>query len=367
MSLVAEDRIRALATVQSRSAPVVSCYLDVDGRRFPRKVDVEDELARLLRSARGASEAARADLERIEEHVRSGFDRSHTRGLVVFACGAHDLWEVVELAVPVRSQLVVGPAPALGQLESVVEEHGSLAVLLADRKQARIFLFELGELVDRSELVGELARGWDTKGARERGDHQHHVDDLAHRNLKHAADAVWQLFKERPFDGLALGAPDHERSALERALHPTLAERLAPPIKVAVSASESEVREAVLDVEAAVERSREAGLVSSLRDAVGTGRGAAGLADVLVALNERRAEVLLVSDGYEAAGWWCEQCDLLAAVGRSCAVCEAEMQAVPDVVQAAVDAALTSSCRVDVCVGNADLDVLGRIGARLRY
>jgi len=43
------------------------------------------------------------------------------------------------------------------------------------------------------------------------------------------------------------------------------------------------------------------------------------------------------------------------------------MDEVPDVVQAAVDAALVQSCRVDVCVGNADLDVLGRVGARLRY
>ncbi len=30
-------------------------------------------------------------------------------------------------------------------------------------------------------------------------------------------------------------------------------------------------------------------------------------------------------------------------------------------------AAGTQSCQVEVCVGNADLDVLGRIGALLRY
>jgi hypothetical protein len=43
------------------------------------------------------------------------------------------------------------------------------------------------------------------------------------------------------------------------------------------------------------------------------------------------------------------------------------MVAVDDVVEEAVEAALAQSCRVEICVGNADLDVLGRIGALLRY
>jgi hypothetical protein len=369
MSLVAEDRIRALATVQSPSAPVVTCYLDVDGRRFPRKQDVEGELDRLLRAGDDVPADARKDLDRIEQHVRAGFDRSRTRGLAVFACGTQDLWEVVDLPVPVRSQLVVGSTPALGQLESVVEEHGSLAVLLADRKHARIFLFEVGELVERSELVGEgdLGRDWDDKGGKERGDHQHHVDDLAQRHLRRAAEATWTLFKEREFGCLSLGVPAHEASLLEAALHPTLRARLAPPIGVAVSASLQDVQAAALEVEAAVERSQEADRVAALRDACATGKGAAGLPAVLTALNERRAQMLLVSDGYEESGWQCERCDILAAVGRTCPVCDGEMRTVSDVVQAAVDVALSQSSRVDVCVGNADLDVLGRIGARLRY
>jgi peptide subunit release factor 1 (eRF1) len=242
-------------------------------------------------------------------------------------------------------------------------------VLLADRKHARIFVFEMGELVDRSELVGEgdLGRDWDEKGEKERGDHQHHVEDLALRHLRRAADATWALYKEREFAHLTLGVPDHVSSDLEAALHPWLRDRLAPPVSVPVSASIEDIRRAAMEVEAAVERSDEAERVASLRDACATGRGAAGLAAVLTALNERRADLLLVSDGYEEKGWRCGPCDLVAALGRSCPVCDQPMEEVPDVVQAAVDVALAQACRVDVCVGNADLDVLGRIGARLRY
>jgi hypothetical protein len=43
------------------------------------------------------------------------------------------------------------------------------------------------------------------------------------------------------------------------------------------------------------------------------------------------------------------------------------MVEVEDVVAEAVDDALADGASVVVCVGNADLDVLGRIGAFLRY
>jgi hypothetical protein len=43
------------------------------------------------------------------------------------------------------------------------------------------------------------------------------------------------------------------------------------------------------------------------------------------------------------------------------------MRRVADLVEEAVDVAVAQSCRVDICTGNADLDVLGRIGALLRY
>ncbi len=108
--------------------------------------------------------------------------------------------------------------------------------------------------------------------------------------------------------------------------------------------------------------------MAKLRDAVATDRrGVGGLAAVLTALSDHRVERILVSEGYREAGWRCGPCGALALVGRTCARCGEAMEAVDDVVEEAVDEALSQSCRVEICVGNADLDVLGRIGALLRY
>ena len=371
MPVITPETIRDLASFKSEGFPVTSCYLDVDGRRLPRHQDVEHELDVLLRDVReqaGTSPSVHDDLQRIEAFVRGGLDRSRTRGLAIFSCSAQSLWEVIQLPVPVRSRVVVNNVPAVGQLESVVQEYDRFGVLLVDRQRARMFVFELGELIDRSELLDELPRDYDVRGERERGEVTQHTDALAQQHLRRAADVAFRVFQEQGFEHLSLGGPDATIGELEGLLHPYLRDRLCARIPVAPGASVDEIRRAAMVVETQQEREAEAAIVNRLRDAVGSGtRGVAGLDAVLAALAEHRVEVLLVSDGYQAPGWSCGACGVLAAVGRRCKVCDHEMDELPDVVEDAVEHAMAQSCKVEVCIDNADLDVLGRIGALLRF
>ena len=129
-----------------------------------------------------------------------------------------------------------------------------------------------------------------------------------------------------------------------------------------------EIRSASLEVEQDIDRAREAALIERLREQVATAsKGVAGLDAVLEALRANRIDQLVISAGFAQHGWRCGGCDALATVGRTCSVCGSEMASVDDVVEDAVEEALTQGLRVDVCVGNADLDVLGRIGALLRH
>jgi peptide chain release factor subunit 1 len=371
VAVLTEAAIRELAGIRGDIAPITSCYLDVDGRRLVRHQDVEHELDGMLRGARQRANghaSVHDDLRRIEAFVHGGLDRSETRGLAFFACTASDLWEVIELPVPVHSRVVINHAPAIGQLESVVQEHEPIGVLLADRQRARLFVFELGRLVERTELIDELPRDYDLRGMRERGTPEHHIEELAHQHLRNAARAAFDLWQARGFHHLAIGAPDAIANEVEAALHPYLSERLCGRIHVGVAASHSEVREAAEGVEAAVERDREADLVARLKEAAATGRrGVAGLAGTLVALNEHRVERLLVSKGYAQEGWRCPETGALAMVGPKNPVNGVAMQRVDDVVEDAIEEALNQGIPVTICIGNADLDVLGQIGALLRY
>jgi len=371
VAVISEAAIRELAGLRGVAAPITSCYLDVDGRRLVRHQDVEHELETVLRDARPRANGHRSthdDLTRIEAFVRAGLDRRDTRGLAIFASSANDLWEVIELPKPVRSRLVIDQAPAVGQLESMLQEHEAIGVLLADKQRAQLYVFALGRLVDRSELLDELPRDYDSRGERERGTPAHHREELALQHLRHAARAAFDLWQTNGFQHLVIGAPDAIASQLERDLHPYLRERLSGRIPVAVGASDLAVRGAAEAVERDVEQRREAELVARLREAVVTGgRGVAGLGPTLDALSEHRVERLVVSKGFSQAGWRCPETGALASVGPNHTASGHKMDRVQDVVEDAIEESLAQGVPVTICLGDADLDVLGRIGALLRY
>jgi peptide chain release factor subunit 1 len=313
-----------------------------------------------------------ADLRRIEEYVKGGIDRTNTRGLAIFSCSAPDLFRVIPLPVPVRNRVVVNDVPAVGPLESVVQGHAGFGVLLADRQRARMLVFEMGELTEHDELFEELPRDYDERGDRERGSYdrdQQHVGELATQHLRHAAKVAFEVFQRTPFTALTIGAPDNIARELESMLHPYLRDRLTGRIGVSATASIDDIRSAALELEAAGRRAREAELVARFRDMLNTGpRAVAGLEPVLRALHERRVEHLLVSADYRDGGWACKACGALATIGRTCPVCSTpEMVSADDIVEDAIEQGLMHGVKVHVCDGNADLDVLGRIGALLRY
>lgn len=371
MAVLTESDVRELAGFKGEDAPVTSLYLDVDGSHHIRRQDLLHELERLVKPVQKAhadNPSVLRDLKRIEDHVRGGIDRSHVRGLALFSCAAHDFWRIVELPVAVRSQIIVNHTPAVRQLESVVDEFERFGVLLADKQRTRMMVYELGELVDSDEAFDELPRQEDDGRSIRKDGVRDHVQALAHQHLKQAADVAFRVLQAGRFDRLIIGAPPEIANELEALLHPYLKERLVARCHIRSDASLEEVRQAALEVEADVERRKEAEVVTRLRDAVGArSRGVAGLDDTLRALVERRVDVLLVSSEYAAPGWRCNGCGWIGRVGRTCAVCASEMQAVDDVVEEAIEEAIAQSCEVEVCVGNADLDVLGQIGALLRY
>jgi peptide chain release factor subunit 1 len=369
---ISETKIRDLAGFKGEDAPVTSLYLDVDGRRRIRARDYESVLDRMLRPVRerhhqDGQPSVWADTKRIEEYVKAGVDRSRVRGLAIFSCSAHGFWEVVELAVPVRDRLVINHTPYVRELEAVVARHERFAVLLADRQRARLFLFHQGELLEKQEQFDVLPRHDDDGGQLGKDQVAGHTAVAAQRHFRRAAAAAFGLYQEQGFDHLVLALPEEIAGELERELHAYLRERIAARLHLAATATDDEIRHAVEEVEASVERAREAAVVDRLRHAVHSGAGVAGTDSVLEALVARRVDTLLVSDGFEAPGWRCESCSWIGTRGRRCPVCGTQMAPVQDVVEEAVEEALAQACRVAVCKDNADLDVMGRIGALLRY
>jgi peptide chain release factor subunit 1 len=354
--------------------PITSVYLTVDGRRFPRKTDYELRLDELLRNARtqaqGLEREAIRSVERdaaaVSEFVREEFDRGDTRGLAMFSSNGAGLWEVVEISRPVRDRVVVAPQPDLVPLEALVETYRPTGVVLVDFEKARLFVVDMGRIDEVTDLWDEVP-GRHDQGGWAQMRMQRHVDDHRARHLKHVADALFSLWRRTPFEHLALAGPPEAQRELEASLHDYLRQRVTARLPLPMAASRAEVLERVVELEEDVERERERAVVDRVAQAAAAGdRGVTGLDESLRALSDGRVSELVVSFDLSSPGGVCGSCGRLATNDGACPTCGQPMDAVPDVVDAAVATALRTGSQVEVVL-DAGLQDLGGIGALLRF
>lgn len=368
MTLITEAEVRSLASLRGRDA-IVSCYLDVDGRRHLHPADYERSLAVMVQRARanGHGAAISADLDRITARVADGFDRSKVRGVAMFAGVADDVWEVVELPVPVRDQIVANVSPAVGQLEGILEESLTLGVLLTDRVRARVTVHRLDEVLYDEALDDEDEGRGDVAGLSDRGTPDRHRDEKAKAHLRRASDLLWSVHQQFSLDHVLIGASDKAARPLVDGLHPYLRARMHAVVDLDPAIGDAVLRDTAHDAILEIERRREQRLVDDLRAALGAGAQAVeGLSDVLDAMHAERVATLLVSTGYSESGWACPNCGRLATVGPTCD-CGNAYDKVDNVVERAIERGIERGITVEMCTDNADLDVHGRIGALLRY
>ena len=321
-------RLRRLADVHPDRGRVLSVFMNLDPSELPtpaaRSSAVTSILTEAARRVDDAGEldqderrALRTDLERVREVLNGDVAADGARGVAVFACEPEDLLEVVALRHPIESRVVLDDAP---YVEPLV--HAGAAerwcVLLANRRVARLFTGSGDELAETDRIVDDVHRrhekgGWSQSqlpaqrregGPRPRRAHRRRSRS---RSTSGAAST-----------GCSSAAPDELVGDLEAKLHPYLRERPSAACRCDIEhASADQVRACAAGKIEAFARAAEREALDRLAQGVGSGgRGVAGLADVLDALNEARVEMLLLARGLDAAGLCDPETGLLYATPR---------------------------------------------------
>jgi peptide chain release factor subunit 1 len=371
-SITAED-VRNLVAFRGAEAPVTTCYLDVDGRHLATHREVQQAFDLLVRQAglNGHTHpSVTEDVARMGRHVR-GLKRTRARSLAMFSCSAEGLWAALELPRPVASQFAVHDTASVRQLEEVLDHSMRLALLVTDRQSARLVVCQLGELIESREIIDPLSRqGDDDRGDRVKTRLGRQRQQQARQHVRRAAGAAFDLLRSDTFDWIVIAAPTPDvLTDLDQALHPYVRARVADRQQLPVGLSDEQLLRAAAQAEADIEQRSAAALVARLREgaAPGLDRAVLGLERTLAALSAKRVDRLVVSRSYSAEGWRCHGCAALATIGRRCPRCHDEMRHVDDIAEEAVHQALCQHRFVTVLVDNPDLDVLGRIGALLRF
>jgi peptide chain release factor subunit 1 len=371
--------LRRLAELRPERGKVLSLYLNLDPSQFGTQParsqairSLLDEADRRVREVDGLPRderlALREDLDRATRFFRGDDIAKGAHALALFLCGPSGLFEALKLPRPVASQVVIDDSPFVEPLTTLVPS-ASWCILLVNRQVARV-LCGSDERLDEAETLADDVHGWHDQGGWSQARYQRGIEKETEDHVKRAADAVFRRFKRDPFDRLLVGAPQELASDVEAHLHPYLRDRLAGRVQVDVeNSSPDEVLRAALPVIEEDARRRERTALERLAEGLTRGRGAAGLDDVLGALNERRVEVLLVDDGFDAAGVACPSCGWIAGSGPSrCPVDGTELETRGDVTERAVELALAQAADVLVVRHDEELAVVhGGIGAVLRF
>jgi peptide subunit release factor 1 (eRF1) len=316
-----------------------------------------------------AKKALREDIERAEQFFEQmPADGAHA--LAVFACGPAGLFEAIKLPRPLETRAVIDDSPFVEPLAELAMR-GSWCILLVNRQNARMLRGSPERFEELPVVYDEVHRRHD-QGGWSQARYQRSVDEEVKDHLKRAAEVALRRWQRAPFDCILTGGPEEAVSEFEGRLHPYLRERLAGRVKVDVeNTTPDQIREAALPMIDEIDERREREALERLEEGVGTGgRGADGLEPTIAALNERRVEILLLSDRFDAAGVFCRHCGW---VGTDLELTECPADGSPleqrnNIAENAVELAILQKAQVLRVRHHGDrLEKRGSIGAVLRF
>jgi peptide chain release factor subunit 1 len=373
--MIDREFLRTLAGWSADGVPVSTMYLDVDGRRYPRKQDYmgRAELLghRLEKEADGLPKKAAAsvtkDVERMIAFLED-LDRGPTRGVALFSCSGARLWEDVLVPRPLADRATLAEHPHVLPLEALIETYEKFCTALVDREKARIFLARMGRIREETDVFDDVP-GQHDQGGWSQARYQRHIDEHVGRHLKHVGDVLLRYLQRQGFDHLILAGPDEVVPEFERGLHDYLKRRVVARVTLPMTANVNDVLEKSLQVEEEIEVRREREVVERVTAEAAAGRnGVMGLEPVLAALNDARVDTLVVPFGLSSEGVRCTSCGWLGLHGSTCPTCGAATEPVPDVVESAVAKALQEGSRVEsLTLVNGEGGRSFDVGALLRF
>jgi peptide subunit release factor 1 (eRF1) len=377
--MISREEIRQLAQIESPSGCAISFYFQPetpqDRSHRQEQILVKDLVRECLRRAErsGNHAALREDLGMILQ-IAESLHGNHSRGKAVFACREQGIWH--ELDVPPRlgrSQITVN---SRFHLRPLVEAHSGLprtCIALVNRKKARIFELQEGEITQKPDLEFEQALRKprsDGFGGYEAGHRERHIENQVMQQFKQFAESLLLLHNREKFEALLIGCHDDAWPEIEPHLHSSLKQKLRGRFLVdPAAASAEEVREQAERILTETALSEKEALVrEALGEAQRNARGAVGLRHVLNALERQEVQTLLIGRGLKAEAVECTNCRHLdTRMVKSCAVCGQETRELSDVSDALVDLALRNGAEIRFIDDAPELEKSGHVGALLRF
>lgn len=372
--MISRKEVERLATLESDEG-ILSAYIRVQPQLM---YDPGQPVARfkgaLKRFVRRAQDDRRLAVAEREKDRVSDFLETWSpagRGLAVFSSEPAGIWEVVELGVLVPTFVSVDTTTHTGVLTRVLDEWPRFVVAIVQRDEAEIYIAEQRAADEEAQITSHVP-GQHDQGGWSQARFQRHIEVHVERHLKKVADELQRLYYDQPFKRLVVGGTEETVNEVLKMLPEPLSGRVIGTFPVDFKhQTQEETLEQARQLLREDERRSERELVDKLVSAAESGGQAVlGIDDSVRATIEGRVQVLVVAEGATKEGSACLSCDYFAASQFDrCPACGAEAEAIPDVVERAVENAYLAGAHVETVFGEAREWLLARggLGAVLRY
>ncbi len=374
LNILTRERFSTLASIECDQGPVVSLYVDLspqnrhnDAWEIDLKTQAKEALAAI--EDRHQQELVKREVDRMDRWLENNASRMG-RGAALFSCPERDLWWQISLPIALPTRLRVGRRPYIRPLARIRDEHERFAVVLLDKQRARLFLSQLGFLQEVADIFEDTPRHH-KQGGRSQMRFQRHHDAHVMWHAGAVAQATEMLMDRLEARHLLVSGSPQVLAEYRDAVSPKAASGWAGEFGLPIDAPATDVMEAIAPIQREAEKKEELSTIARVNDAVSWGKGVWGLDETLSAIAEKRVMVLVVHDRYRAPGRECSRCEiLLTEKHERCPACDGVLHDVADVVDAALERAVTQEAELELVRAEAAQRLLPPgepVGALLRF
>jgi peptide subunit release factor 1 (eRF1) len=372
------ERLRSLAAIRAEQSTVLSLYLNLDPERFAtarartseidslldaahREIDARKRPHSELMALRAALERARAILT--DEHPSWAED---AHAVALFISPPLELEELLRLAHPLDSSAMIGDEPFIAPLTALAPA-SVVSVVLVDERHARIFR-GTAERLERTSRLSDPVHGRQDQGGWSQARYQRSQHEDVEAHLRHVAAELHDLLKESPYDHLLIACTEPLWPRVIAHLHPDVRARLHDE-RLSLDVPDAGIEDIVAATDAVLEDERSAHeeeVLAELREHLAR-NAAVGPDDVLLALVERRVQVLLYETGLELSGVLCPRCGWMGLDAESCPNDGGEVLRRESLLEDAVQSAVNQAAEVIPLRDRPELRSFDGIAATLRF
>jgi len=352
----------------SEEGQVLSLFLHTDPSKV-NSVAVKLKLRNLLKAVNLPK-----DTQAVEDFINLEYDWS-ARGLAVFSNQDADFFKTYQFGLSVPNNLFIGKQPVLRPIVQLLDTFSNWGVVLVDKQGARLFSFNLGEMGEVEEIIGEDVKqakrgGGNAMPGRQGGSSvSAKVENIIDRNIKDVIKFATDFFSQLHIRRIMIGGTDDNIARFKEELPKSWQSLVVGEFPMSMSVSHSEVLiQATETIHAAQKKLNNSLIDQAITLSAKGSAGVTGLIDTLNAIREGRVRTLLVSQNYEREGFHCMGCGYLTIqeINR-CPFCGSTFERIETAVEPAVREVLLKNADVKVVEDNEKLENAGHIMAILRY